>query len=469
MRWFRRLNPLRWLRTTGYRACYTKQCAKLSRLLAISNADQTALSPRTVPMSPSCERRAIDRVLGQQMARRIGTYAFRFALAILLYASGSCDREGTSKLESPILIPSVSAELSGPPEPVLDTRDGCDDVDVPDAFPHAFRDAQNSVHLIASHWVTRALIGPSLDQLKRDCHVVYRSSHDRDPAHFRDENWLTSFYTEDGLRVGALVHSEYHGFEHDGMCGDPQSPRRADDCAWTEITFAESRDGGNVFEEATPPTNLVASLPYPYDKENKSGPQGYNSPTNILKIGNFYYAMINVWREYKAQRYGPCLIRTDNLFNPSSWRAWDGKDFRIRFVDPYMKQKDNPADHVCPPVILGTLDSLAIDEQSGIFLADVYVKDDRYGQGSGLYITASRDLVRWSVPKLVASTNSMLRHEPPGNWSYLYFTIIDPEAKDRNFTAVSNTPYVYYVRFDDNHPPYARVLFRQRIKISVRQ
>jgi hypothetical protein len=112
-------------------------------------------------------------------------------------------------------------------------------------------------------------------------------------------------------------------------------------------------------------------------KTTGGGAQGNNSPTNILKIGQFYYAMINVWRDYKAQRYGPCLIRTADLFDRSSWRGWNGTDFTIRFTNPYIERNTDGTEHVCPPVILGTLDSLAVDERTRIFLADVYVKDDR--------------------------------------------------------------------------------------------
>jgi hypothetical protein len=32
------------------------------------------------------------------------------------------------------------------------------------------------------------------------------------------------------------------------------------------------------------------------------------------------------------------------------WRAWDGQDFRLAFVDPYGAPPDNPARHVCAPV-----------------------------------------------------------------------------------------------------------------------
>jgi hypothetical protein len=32
--------------------------------------------------------------------------------------------------------------------------------------------------------------------------------------------------------------------------------------------------------------------------------------------------------------------------------------------------------------------------------------------------------------------------------------------------AITDTPYLYYVRMDGNHPPYQRVLFRQKIKLD---
>lgn len=376
------------------------------------------------------------------------------------------DRARTAA-SAPIRALRVTGQLAGPAYTVFDTRDACEEIDIPDAFPRAFRDFENNVHLIATHYVARAMVGPTLDRVKHECRVIYRSVHDPDPAHFLDANWIDSLYTEDGRRVGALLHSEYHGEEHPGMCGDMRNPNRSQDCAWTTITYGESQDGGYTFREPNPPANLVASLPYAYDKYNRAGAQGYDSPTNILKLGKYYYSFINVWRAYKSQAYGPCLIRTATLFDPSSWRGWDGKDFTIRFVDPYTETNADAARHVCFPVVEGTIDSLAIDERTSALLGVVYVEDDRYGHGPGIYLLISRDLIHWSTPRLVASTKDLLVDEPPGHWSYLYFALLDPQSKDRNFATVSALPYLYYVRLDQDHPPYVRTLFRRRIKISI--
>jgi hypothetical protein len=62
--------------------------------------------------------------------------------------------------------------------------------------------------------------------------------------------------------------------------------------------------------------------------------------------------------------------------------------------------------------------------------------------------------------------NQMLRREPEGNWSYQYFSLIDPKSADSSFMTITDTPYLYYVRMDGNHPPYQRVLFCQKIKLD---
>jgi hypothetical protein len=39
-------------------------------------------------------------------------------------------------------------------------------------------------------------------------------------------------------------------------------------------------------------------------------------------------------------------------------------------------------------------------------------------------------------------------------------------AKDLNYSTITDHPYLYYVRMDDNDGPYQRVLFRQKIKLD---
>jgi hypothetical protein len=84
----------------------------------------------------------------------------------------------------------------------------------------------------------------------------------------------------------------------------------------------------------------------------------------------------------------------------------------------------------------------------------------------GVYFTTSPDFIHWSKPELAMTQNQMLRREPEGNWSYQYFSLMDPQSADSSYMTITDTPYLYYVRMDNNHRPYQRVLFRQKIKLN---
>jgi hypothetical protein len=306
------------------------------------------------------------------------------------------------------------------------------------------------------------MVGPSLNLLEHDCHVIYRSPKDPDPSNFRYNNWLFSFYTEDGRHVAALVHSEYDAEEVPGMCATPQD---SNNCWWNTITFAESKDGGYTFSVPSPPHNLVAAIPYRYEVGNRLSAYGYNSPTNIVKRGAFFYALINDW-PYKQQKYGPCLIRTTDPFDPGSWRAWNGQAFAIRFADPYREQAINAGEHVCPPVLSGNADNLVEDSQSGTYVTIQIAPDDRFDGPPGFYVQDSLDLIHWSKPVILVTFSELRVADGSGKWTYGYESLLDPASADRNFSTLAGTPYLYYVRLDGDHPPYSRVLFRRRIRLS---
>jgi hypothetical protein len=58
----------------------------------------------------------------------------------------------------------------------------------------------------------------------------------------------------------------------------------------------------------------------------------------------------------------------------------------------------------------------------------------------------------WSKPELAMTQDQMLRREPEGNWSYQYFSLIDPKSEDPSYMSITDSPYLYYVRMDGNHP-----------------
>lgn len=365
--------------------------------------------------------------------------------------------------------------LDGAPVAAFDTkRDSCELIDIPDAAARAFRDGNGTIHLIASHFVTRAGLGPTLETAKHNCQVVYRSARDGNIANFNDYTWLNSFYNVDGKKIVALGHMEYHGWEHPGMCKQETDTAA---CWYNVDTMNISTDGGYHFAHAqAPPRNFLLGLPYKY--EVSQGPQGYSVDSNIVKVGEWYYDEAYGWgwppgcgsgngRKSCKVPDGACAIRTANILDPSSWRGWDGKDFTITFVDPYHSSVANPEGHVCSLVpYLDYATGINYHEASHLFVATLWNQGSASWGPEGVYFTTSPDFVHWTAPKLALTKNQMLRREPPGNWSYQYFSLIDPKSTDASYMSITDNPYLYYVRMDNDHGPYQRVLFRQKIKLG---
>jgi hypothetical protein len=94
-------------------------------------------------------------------------------------------------------------------------------------------------------------------------------------------------------------------------------------------------------------------------------------------------------------------------------------------------------------------------------LWDVY--DNDLGP-EGLYFSTTTDLVHWTKPTLVVTLKDLLAHDPVGTF-YAYFSVLDPNAPDRNFTITGDHAYLYYVRLNSNTND--RVLYRQPIRLRA--
>jgi hypothetical protein len=284
---------------------------------------------------------------------------------------------------------------------------------------------------------------------------------------------LNAFYNLDGKRIVALGHMEYHGWEHAGMCA---SKTDSAGCWYNVDTYILSQDGGYHFARPKPPGNFFLGLPYKY--QVNQGPEGYSVDANIVKVGQWFYDEVYAWSWPpscgKGQGQKPCLvadaacaIRTGNILEPSSWRGWDGKDFTVEFVNPYGGAVANPQAHVCAPVpYLDYSTGINYHPASHLFVATLWNQGSAPWGPQGVYFTTSPDFIHWSKPELAMTQNEMFRREPEGNWSYQYFSLIDPKSQDSSYMSITDDPYLYYVRMDGNHPPYQRVLFRQKIKLD---
>ncbi len=369
--------------------------------------------------------------------------------------------------------PTITGVLDSTRTAVFTTPDqSCNNNDVPDAMARAFRDSTGTVHMIAASSELFQNLGPTLDSVQHSCDVGHYSANDPNPADFNDQTWIDSFYTFDGNTIAGLTHTEYHGwafppaectFTH-GYGG----------CEYDSDTYHQSDDGGYHFHAPKAPANFLAGVPYQYRKNQ--GPSGYSVDSNIIELGGWYYAMLTSyqWPTNCSVQTGPhaCLtlnggapMRTQNVFDPSSWRGWSGTDFTVSFVDPYPGPVDRPQDHVYTPVTyMDVVTGINLFGSSNLVIALLWNPwDTEYGR-KGFYLSTSTDMVNWTKPTLVATLEHFLAQEPPGSWQYAYFSLIDPNAPDLNFSVVGTHPYLYYVRLDNNSQ--GRVLFQQGITLT---
>jgi hypothetical protein len=357
----------------------------------------------------------------------------------------------------------------GPEQIVFDwSTQRCNDNFTADSPARAWKDSSNQVHLTLSSNNGYSMIGPTLNTVAVNCNVVLPSHFDADPAKYDDQEWVFSTYTPDGTNVLALVHEEYHGWEHPGQCSSqgrpdkpklltiPIAPNYDPGCWYNAITYATSTDGGYNFTQTTPPSHLVASSPYQYVQSE--GAYGYFSPSNIVrKPDGYYYAVIQA-EAHGAQQVGVCEIRTKNPLKPTSWRAWDGTGFNIQFINPYTNP-DPPENHVCAPVQFENIEKMV----QSLTYSSYFRKYLLVGQGQlydpsrgewvyGFYYSTSSDLLNWSRRTLLLEIPLPWNHICGGEDSGAYPVLLNPGSSDRNFGATSQSTYLYWTRlhYDEN-------------------
>lgn len=405
---------------------------------------------------------------------------FLCSVAMLAVSTAQSPAEGVDQPSS--ATPTITGALEGSRVAVFRTpQDSCTQNDIPDAMARAFRDSTGTIHFMSASSDLFQSLGPSLDSLQHSCQAAYHSANDPNPADFNDQAWLDSFYTIDGKNIAALSHTEYHGWAIQGECNVPGNNQYGA-CEYDSDTYHLSRDGGYHFESFKAPNNFLAGVPYKYKIDD--GPMGYSVDTNVVELGGWYYAVATAWTWpphcYGSQGPQHCLIptgggpiRTTDVFDPSSWRGWNGTDFSMSFVDPYLGPVSDPLEHVYTPVsYMGFVNAINIYQSiypsANLVVATLWdYWDDELGP-PGLYLTTSTDLVNWTKPKLVVTLAEISANDPKGNWLYAYFSLLDPAATDLNFSIIGEHPYLYYVRLNNDNA-LDRVLFRQSVKLTLNQ
>jgi len=175
---------------------------------------------------------------------------------------------------------------------------------------------------------------------------------------------------------------------------------------------------------------------------------------------------MELYPEYLQPGGGLCVMRTDRLDDPTSWRAWDGRGFNLRMTNPYLTGK--PA-----------LPCKYLDSELGVgyvvystYLAR-YMQVTRAAQWidgqlvCGIFYALSGDLIHWSKLQLIVAGilsewgGCDSNPQSPGVLELVavgYPSMIDHDDTTVNFERAGRTGHLYYVRF--NQGAYDRDLVR---------
>ena len=260
------------------------------------------------------------------------------------------------------------------------------------------------------------------------------------------------------------------------------------DCAYEAVLQVESHDGGYSWAPSgggAPPSNLVAMTPltYEYVRDNYNHSEaGFGDPSTIVRgrggdAGHYYVLIsvssppigINGWAF--AQQRGQCLLRTATPLDHTSWRAWDGADFTVKFANPYAEVIANASAHVCAVVNTSMiLVSLSWSTRFDAWLASgfgsyTFQNGTRIPCCGAFLYSISSDLVNWGPPQLVrpAKQEGLF-----ADWEY-DGVFLDDQAGARGLRnwhdELGSEFYFYYWRAEPDRDPRARSVYRQKVTL----
>ncbi len=341
----------------------------------------------------------------------------------------------------------VGYELLGLVKEVSSSKTRCGGYDIPDTAAHAYRDASGRVNLITGSEINWRSVGTTLDNVQKNCSSVFQSGLDPVYDHFRNSEWITSTYTEDGKTIFGLIHNEWYAYLSDPRC--PGGPQRG--YGWVNaITTVRSDDGGASYYH--PGDSLVSRAPVGWingDSRFPCGEQqrtvfGSFGPSKIMKIGSYYYSM------YQSEAdplgflsVGSCLMRSRNLANGSSWEKWTLNGWDAR------------PEAVCSPIDTGRIGKMHESITYDTYLDRFLLVGNHYSPEPGVYLSVSSDLFHWSAPmKLYPLTAA----------DHVYPAILDPVDPSRNFERPGERPYIYFSDLTSD-PINGPVLKRQQLRL----
>ncbi len=323
-----------------------------------------------------------------------------------------------------------TVDITGSAEVIFNSAsDSCSSENIPDTPIRFFRDANNKIQMIVSHFEGYRMIGNDFNSLSVDCAngPVWTSDFDSDPSKYNNKEWLTGLYTLDGKTIYSLVHNEHNSDQLSNW--------------YNSITLAVSNDTGKTYTHTTAPNHLVASIPYTYS--NGMGPAGVFEPSNIIYHDGYYYVLLHM-ESFGLQETGVSIMRTQDLSNPTSWEVWDGEGYNHTFINPYTETGFDPADHIAAIISPSEIEKMHGSITWNTYFNKFLLVGSAQKSGVwGFYYSLSEDLIHWTVRKKIMEVNVNI-HAQPGSDVYGYPSIIDYNDTTRNFEVTGRDVYLYY-------------------------
>ena len=306
-----------------------------------------------------------------------------------------------------------------------------------------------------------ASFGPDFDTLARSCTPTLVSVDDPTAASFLNQSWLSTVY-RDGDTFHAIVHNEFHDPVHPNCKAGDTSP--ANPCWYNALTYATSNDGRVFIQPA--PDHVVAGPPQVWDASGPRapGPYGTFSPSNVLlRDDGYHYAMFfTIPDRDDPPRRGSCVMRTADLADPASWRAWDGRAYALAMPSPYAPSATGiPCTIVLPGGIEGSLTFNTYLDRYLYVGATGWIIEGALT--CGVLYSLSEDLITWTPPRLLKAAPTPIPPCPSGtNVGREYYpSLIDHDEPGVNFERTGRTPFLYYMRYND------QALDRDLVRVPV--
>jgi hypothetical protein len=266
------------------------------------------------------------------------------------------------------------------------------------------------------------------------CIPSFVSAFSNDSTSFTWGEWLYgTFFNAATKKMYSTIYNEFYGpngyTNHQGW--------------YSADGLAISNDFGRTFSRiATPPYHVIARPTFLFSPGDPNNQTGYGGVSDIVLSpkDNYFYAFTSF--SNPAPLYGGnCLMRTDNLDDPTSWRVWDGNGFNGSFFPPNQAPGYDCFTNV--PITVGPL-YLGWNQYFQRFIAVGWM-----GNPTAWGYTLSDDLIHWDAAVKIM--------DPPSSDDTIfgYPSLVDPSmllntsdsrAASNNFSG--QTPYLTYIHND---------------------